>query len=108
VSRQEEASNVMFPLSLPIIIAYAAAASALGGEDSRLLRILSFLPPTAPIAMPMRSALGFASGGQVAISIVLTLLGTALVIRLAGTIYERSILRMGARVRLKDALRRAA
>jgi ABC-2 type transport system permease protein len=105
ISRQEEAGNVSFPLMLPIIIAYIAAGSALGGEDSRLLRILSFLPPTAPIAMPMRSALGFASPAQVALSVVSTLIGTAIVIRLAGTIYERSILRMGARVRLKDALR---
>jgi ABC-2 type transport system permease protein len=106
ISRQEEAGNVSFPLMLPIIIAYIAAGSALGGEDSRLLRVLSFLPPTAPIAMPMRSALGFASAGQVVLSVVLTLLGTLIVIRLAGTIYERSILRMGARVRIKEIFRR--
>lgn len=106
VSRQEEANNVSFPLSLPIIIAYVAASSALGGEDSRLLRVLSFLPPTAPIAMPMRSALGFASIGEVIASILITILGALIVMRLAGTIYERSILRMGARVRLKDALAR--
>jgi ABC-2 type transport system permease protein len=108
VSRQEEAGNVQFPMTLPILIAYIASSAALGGEDSRLLTVLSFLPPTAPVAMPMRSALGFASPGQVAISIVSTLIGTLIVIRLAGTIYERSILRMGARVRLKDALRRAS
>ncbi len=108
ISRQEEAQNIAFPLMLPILTAYIAAVSALGGEDSRLLRVLSFLPPTAPIAMPMRSALGFASTEQVALSIVLTLIGTLIVMRLAGTIYERSILRMGARVRIKDALRRSA
>jgi ABC-2 type transport system permease protein len=70
--------------------------------------MLSFLPPTAPIAMPMRGALGFASAGEVAISIVITLLGAAVVMRLAGKIYERSILRMGARVRITDVLRRAS
>jgi hypothetical protein len=41
-------------------------------------------------------------------SIVITLIGTLVVVRLAGTIYERSILRMGARVHLKDVLRRTA
>jgi ABC-2 type transport system permease protein len=108
VSRQEEAQNLSFPVGLPILIAYGAAASAMGGEDSRLLRVLSFLPPTAPIAMPMRAALGFATTTHVAIAAAVTVVGALLMMRLAGTIYERSILRIGARVKLRDVLTRRA
>lgn len=105
VSRQEEAQSLSFPLTLPILIAYVASSSALGGEDSRLLAVLSFLPPTAPIAMPMRYALGFATTTHVLIAIAVTLAGIAVVARLSGIIYERSILRMGARVKLREVFR---
>lgn len=104
VSRQEEAQSLQFPLGLPILIAYIAAATSLGGEDSRLLRVLSYLPPTAPVAMPMRSAMGFVSPATVLLVVAGTIGATLLVIRLAGVIYERSILRMGARVRLRKIL----
>jgi ABC-2 type transport system permease protein len=106
VSRQEEASGMSFPIGLPLIIAYVAASSAIGGEDSRFLRILSFLPPTAPIAMPMRSAIGAASPGQVAVAVILMLLGVIGMLRLGSVIYSRSILRMGRRVRFRELLGR--
>ena len=42
-----------------------------------------------------------------AIAAVLCLVATVLCARLAATVYERSILRTGARIRLREALRQA-
>lgn len=109
VSRQEEAQNMTFPITVPLFIGYIAALSTLGGgEESRLLRVLSFLPPTVSIAMPARIAIGTATPQQVAIAIAVTLVAIVLTVRLAGRIYENSILRMGSRVKLRDALRSTA
>ncbi|HEX3831664.1 MAG TPA: hypothetical protein VHW04_06810 [Solirubrobacteraceae bacterium] len=62
-------------------------------------------PPTAPIASTTLYAIGSIGLGQVAVSAAICLLATAATARLAAGISERSILRIGARVRLREALR---
>lgn len=107
-SRMEDAQSVSFPLMLPLFIGYFAGFSALGdGDDNPFLLVLSFLPPTAPLAMPVRYGIGAAPLWQVLVAIALTLAGTVAVARIAGRIYEGSLLRTGKRVRVKDALTRA-
>jgi ABC-2 type transport system permease protein len=108
VSRQEEASSMAFPIQMPLLVGYLATIGALGnGDDSRLLRILSFLPPTAPVTMPIRIAIGAAKPWQVAVSITLLIVGIVAVSRLASRVYARSILRTGKRLRWRQALRSA-
>src|SRR5439155_2665449 len=59
VNRQEEASSMAFPIQMPLLIGYLTTIGALSnGDDSKLLRFLSFLPPTAPVTMPIRIAIG--------------------------------------------------
>jgi ABC-2 type transport system permease protein len=67
-------------------------------------RVLGFLPPTAPLAMPVLYAAGDVPGWQAAVSAVLVAAGTVWMARTAATIYGRSILRTGARVRLRQVL----
>jgi ABC-2 type transport system permease protein len=106
VNRQEEASSMAFPLQLPLLIGYLSTISALSnGDDGRLLRLLSFLPPTAPVTMPIRIAIGAAKPWQVAVSLALMVAGIVGVARLASRIYERSILRTGKRLKFRQALR---
>src|SRR6185437_2452327 len=71
-------------------------------------RVLGFLPPTAPIAMPVLYAAGDVPAWQAAVSAVLVAAGTVWMARTAATIYERSILRTGSRVRLRQVLTRGA
>jgi ABC-2 type transport system permease protein len=108
VSRQEEASSMAFPIQLPLLVGYLATITAMSsGDDSPLLRILSFLPPTAPVTMPIRIAIGAAKGWQIALSVALLVGGIVVVARLASRIYARSILRTGKRLKLRQALRAA-
>jgi ABC-2 type transport system permease protein len=69
--------------------------------------VLAFIPFTAAIAMPVLVAVGAAPAWQVAVSAVITLAATVGMARLAGTIYERAILRTGSRLKVRQVLRSA-
>jgi ABC-2 type transport system permease protein len=108
VSRQEELQNSTTPLTLMLVASFfVAIQSAFGGSTSTLTRVCTFLPPTAPLIVPLRIAAGDIPAWQVAITFVLMLVSTVLVILLASRVYAGAILRTGARVKLSDAWRSA-
>ncbi|MCQ4084201.1 ABC transporter permease [Streptomyces sp. RB6PN25] len=108
VSRQEDLSGVQFPVLAPIIIAWVLGISTLPGHpDSGLVAALSMVPFFAPVLMPMRIALGTAPVWQAFTALGLTLLLAFLMVRLASRIYRNSVLRSGARVTWREALRAA-
>ena len=107
VSRQEDLAAVITPLTMVIVIAFIFGINMLlADRSSTAVAVLSMVPPFAPILMPGRMALGVAPAWQVALAVLLTLLGVAALTWLAGRIYATAILRTGARVKLRDALRR--
>ncbi len=106
VSRQEEAQNVAFPMTILLMIGYFVASFSLAGENT-VLRIASLLPPFAPMTMPMRMASGEASVWELTLSLTLMVCAVYLLIRLAGKIYSGALLRSGAKVKLRDAWRAA-
>lgn len=106
-SRQEQAQSLLIPLGLPVISGFfAATTAALSGSASVLVRVLAYLPPTAPFAMPVLVSLGAASGWQFALSAAVSVACTAGVARAATAVYRASILRTGSRVPLRDLLGR--
>lgn len=107
--RQDQVQSLAFPLSLPIIFGYIVALTAVAsGSPSTLLKVLAYLPPTAPFAMPVLVGLGAVTWWQFAASVALTVLCTVAVARLATSIYRRAILRTGQRVRLREIVSEAA
>jgi ABC-2 type transport system permease protein len=106
VPRQEDLAAVVTPLTMVIVIGFVFGINMLlADRSSTAVTVLSVLPPFAPILMPGRMAMGTAPGWQVALSIGLTVLGVAVLTWLAGRIYSTAVLRTGARVKLRDALR---
>ena len=105
VSRQEDLQNAMTPLTLLILTAFLLSFQALNAPDSTLARITQFLPPTAPMIMPVRVALGEATRLEIAIAVAVTAAGAALLVPIAARIYSGAVLRIGAKVKLRDALR---
>jgi ABC-2 type transport system permease protein len=106
ITRESDASNVTFPVALPLLLAYMLSFGVIfGGSPSTLFQVLAYIPPTAPIASTTLYAIGQASIGDVLVSAALCLMATGLTARVAARIYERSILKTGARVRLREALR---
>jgi ABC-2 type transport system permease protein len=107
VERQDQVQSLVLPLSLPMIFGYIMALTgASSGSPSALLKVLAYLPPTAPFAMPVlvgfRAVTWWEFLGSAIISVVCTI-GIA---RVAATVYRRAILRTGARVRLREVFNR--
>jgi ABC-2 type transport system permease protein len=107
VSRQSDVNSTIMPVQLPLILAYALSYTVIYSNGANTFyHVLGFLPPTAPIAMPVLYAAGDVPVWQVVVSGVICVAGTVWMARLAAQIYSRSILRTGARIPLREALRR--
>jgi ABC-2 type transport system permease protein len=105
VSRQSDVGTVILPVQIPLIVAYALSYTVIYANGANVFyRVLGFLPPTAPVAMPVLYAAGDVPTWQVVISAVLCAAGTVWMARVAALIYGRSILRTGSRVRLREVL----
>ena len=73
-------------------------------DNPLVLGIMSYVPFSAPVGMPMRIFLGTAAWWEPLASLALLLLTTVVVIAVGSRIYSNSLLRTGSRVKLKDAL----
>ena len=73
-------------------------------DNPLVLAIMSYVPFSAPVGMPMRLFLGDAQWWEPLASLALLLVTTVAVIALGSRIYSNSLLRTGSRVTLKDAL----
>jgi len=107
VSRPSDVNSTIMPVQIPLILTYALSFTVIYASGaSTFYHVLGFLPPTAPIAMPVLYAAGDVPVWQVVLSAVICAAGTVWMARLATRIYTRSILRTGSRIRLSQALRR--
>jgi ABC-2 type transport system permease protein len=103
VERQDQVQSLAFPLSLPIIFGYIMAITTVTtGSASGLFKVLAYVPPTAPFAMPVLVGFGEVTWWEFTGSALLSIGCTVLVARMAATIYRRAILRTGRRVHLRE------
>ncbi|TWP49999.1 ABC transporter permease [Lentzea tibetensis] len=106
VSRQEELQSVLTPISMTIIIAFVVGINLMiQNAAGTAVTVLSMLPPFAPILMPGRIAMGVAPAWQVLVAVVLALGAIAAITWLGGKVYANAVLRVGSRVKLREALR---
>jgi ABC-2 type transport system permease protein len=109
VSRQEELQNSTTPLTLVLVASFfVAISSAFGSTTTPLAIVCTYLPPTAPLIVPLRIAGGEIAPWQVGVTLAIMLVSTVLVVLLASRVYAGAILRTGARVKLLDAWRSAS
>jgi len=107
VSRQSDVNSTILPVQLPLIIAYILSYTVIYADSANVFyHVLGFFPPTAPIAMPVLYASGDVPLWQVVVSAALLAVATVWMARVAAGIYGRSILRTGARVKLREVLSR--
>ncbi|MHB8335142.1 MAG: ABC transporter permease [Acidimicrobiales bacterium] len=103
IERQDQVQSLVLPLSLPMIFGYIMALTgASSGSPSTLLKVLAFLPPTAPFTMPVLVGFGAVTWWAFLLSAAISVLCTIGIARLAATVYRRAILRTGSRVRLRE------
>jgi ABC-2 type transport system permease protein len=105
VSRQEEVGNVMSPLTLVIMGAYFVAFYATTDPTGTVATVVSCIPPFSSMVMPVRMAATEVPLWQVLGSGALMVLAVLAVLSLGAKVYERAVLRTGARVKLTEVLR---
>jgi ABC-2 type transport system permease protein len=106
VSRQEDLQTAMLPVNAVLIAGFYLALIASGNPNGTVARVAAFVPPFAPMVVPMRMVLGDMTTVALTASVAIDVLATAGLVWLAGGIYERAILRIGAPVKLRRVLAR--
>jgi len=108
VSRQEDVGAVTTPVTFLMVVPYIVGVSvAPWAPDNPLVVWLSYVPLCSPLLMPVRIALGSAETWEALLALGLSVAVVPVLVWLAAKIYSNAVLRTGARVRLKDALRTA-
>ncbi|WJS90727.1 ABC transporter permease [Microbacterium testaceum] len=103
VSRQEDIGATTTPITMLIMAPYFLVIFF--NDNPVVLTIMSYVPFSAPVGMPLRLYLGDAQWWEPVLSLLVLLASCVLAIGVAARIYRNSLLRMGARVKLGEALR---
>ncbi len=102
VSRQEDIGSTTTPVTMLVMIPYFLVIFF--NTNPLVIGVMSYVPFSAPIAMPLRIFLGTAQWWEPLVALAILVLTTVLLIRVGARIYERSLLKLGARVSWKEAL----
>ncbi|MGC5223499.1 ABC transporter permease [Micromonospora sp. DT81.3] len=102
VSRQEDIGSTTTPLTMLIMAPYFLVIFF--NDNPTVLAIMSYVPFSAPVGMPMRLFLGEAQWWEPILSLAILIATCIGAIVVGAKIYENSLLRMGARVKLREAL----
>ncbi|MCC2028242.1 ABC transporter permease [Microbacterium sp. YMB-B2] len=103
VSRQEDVGATMTPVMYLTMIPYFLVIFF--GDNPVVMTVLSYVPFSAPVGMPIRLFFNEAEWWEPLLSLVIMLVACVVVIALGAKIYENSLLKMGARVKFREALR---
>ncbi|HZC99697.1 MAG TPA: ABC transporter permease [Actinomycetes bacterium] len=108
-SRSEDAQTVSAPATVVLSATYFFALFvALSDPEAVTTRIASLVPVTAPLVMPIRLARGQVASWETPLALVLVVVTTYALVRLAGRVYAGALLRTGGKVHLRDAWRLGA
>ncbi|HEY0189144.1 MAG TPA: ABC transporter permease [Cellulomonas sp.] len=106
VSRVEDTGPVLTPVMMLVMIPYFLVV--LFNDNAVVLTVMSYVPFSAPVGMPVRLFLGEAAWWEPLLSLGILAVSAVAVMAVGARIYERSVLRTGRRVTLSEALSRAA
>ncbi|MGA8296296.1 MAG: ABC transporter permease [Acidimicrobiales bacterium] len=104
IERQDQLQAIALPLQLPILFGYIVALTSLGSSTpSVFVKVLAYLPPTAPFEMTVLTANGAATWWEVTTSALISLAATVALARFAALIFRRAILRPSRQFKFSDA-----
>jgi ABC-2 type transport system permease protein len=103
VSRSEDLQSVAGPLNVITVVAYLITFFNVSDPDSTLSVIASFVPLSAPMAMPVRWLVGDVPAWELIVSFALTIATAFVLVRLSAAIYAGTALRLGPRISLRSA-----
>ncbi|GAA4919701.1 ABC-2 type transport system permease protein [Stackebrandtia albiflava] len=108
ISRQEDMNSAIGPLTMLMILSYVVAAVYAWQPTTLVARVLSYVPPFSMFMMPVRDAVNDAPLWQQGLSALLMALAAVGMFALGATIYRRSVMRTGSKVKLTEVLRKSS
>ena len=105
VNSEQEAQQAAIPVMLLLMSTWLMVNPVIANPNGRAAVILSWLPWSSPIIMPMRMGLTSVSPLTVAGSIVVAILGSAFAMWLSGRIYRVGMLMYGKRPGFAEVLK---
>ncbi len=103
-SRVEELQSTTTPLTFVVMAAFFAAITTGGDPGGPVARVSTYLPPSAPLVMPIRVAAGEVGPATMALSVAIVLVSIAGVVALAGRVYAGGALHLRGQLKLRAAL----
>jgi ABC-2 type transport system permease protein len=105
-TRQEDLGAVTLPMQMIVMIPFFV--STYSQNSNVVLRVLSYVPFTSPIAMPKRVVLGDVHGWELAVSLLLLAVTIAAVVAVSARIYQGALLQTTGKGNLRRAWRASA
>jgi len=103
VSRAEDVGSVTSPVTMLVMIPYFAVVFFF--DNPTILTVMSYIPFSAPVGMPVRIFLGQAEWWEPVLSLLILVATTLGALAIGDRVYRNSLLRTGTRVKLAEALR---
>ena len=104
-SNEQEARQAQQPVTYLLMISYLSILGLTNDPSSTFARTLSLVPFTTPIATPVRWTAGSMPTWELALSLVILVIGIVGVTWIAARIYRVGILMTGKRPNLKELMR---
>ncbi|GGC43110.1 ABC transporter permease [Brevibacterium sediminis] len=104
VSRTEDLPSTSTPIMMLIFLPYMGVI--IFSSNETVMAVLSYIPFSAAVAVPMRVFLGTIEWWEPLVSLFILIVTTLLALLLATRIFERSILKTGPKLTWGQALRR--
>ncbi|HZE38325.1 MAG TPA: ABC transporter permease [Stackebrandtia sp.] len=108
VSRQEDMNSAIGPLTMLMVAGYVVASILVWTPTATATRVLSFIPPFSMLMMPVRSVVGDAAVWEQVLSAGILAAAVVGMLALGSTIYKRSVMRTGSKVKFSEIFTRTA
>ena len=103
VSRTEDLPSTSTPIMMLIFLPYMGVI--IFSSNETVMAVLSYIPFSAAVAVPMRVFLGTIAWWEPLVSLLILIITTVLALLLATRIFERSILKSGPKLSWGQALK---
>jgi ABC-2 type transport system permease protein len=105
VNSEQEAQQAQLPVVLLLVSSIVMFQTILSRPDGELSRVLSLLPFSSPVVMPLRMSIVAVPTLDIAASILLLIAGCLAVVWIASRIYRVGMLMYGKRPTMGELLR---
>jgi ABC-2 type transport system permease protein len=103
VSRAEDIGSVTTPVTMLVMIPYFLIVFF--NQNDAVVAVMSYVPFSAPIGMPVRIFLGTAQWWEPLVALAILVVTTVAIVAFGSRVYAGGLLRTGGRIKVREALR---